>query len=163
MSLESTLYRPLYYTNPVSKVNPRWAIPLNSILVTFLIACLLSLINIGSSVAYNAIVSLGAAALLTTYFVSISCVLLKRFRGEPLRPGRWSLGRWGAPINVAALMFLSIAYFFSFWPLFTPTTATTFNWSIVIYGAVLLFAGAYCAVIGKHQYDGPVVLVKKDL
>ena len=147
----------------MSKVKPGWEVPLNSILITFLIACLLSLINIGSSVAYNAIVSLGAAALLTTYFVSISCVLLKRIRGEPLRPRRWSLGRWGAPINVAALIFLSIAYFFSFWPLFTPTTAKTFNWSVVIYGAVLLFAIVYYAVVGRHEYDGPVVLVKKDL
>ena len=60
-------------------------------------------------------------------------------------------------------MFLSIALFFSFWPLITPTTAKTFNWSIVIYGAVLLFAGVYYAIIGRHHYDGPVVLVKKDL
>ena len=151
------------FIDTFAKVQPGWAIPLNSILVCFIVTCLLSLINIGSTVAFNAIVSLGAAALFSTYLISISCILFKRYRGEPLRLRRWSLGKWGAPINVAALLFLLLAYFFSFWPLFTPTSAQTFNWSVVIYGAVLIFAVGYYYVHGRHVYDGPVVSVKRDL
>lgn len=146
-----------------AKVKPGWAIPLNSILVCFVVTCLLSLINIGSAVAFNAIVSLGAAALFSTYAISISCILIKRWRGEPLRPRRWSLGRWGAPVNLAAVMFLILFYFFSFWPLFTPSEATTMNWSIAIYGVVVIFAIFYYHTHGKFVYDGPVVLVKRDL
>lgn len=146
-----------------AKVKPGWAIPLNSILVCFIVTCLLSLINIGSTVAFNAIVSLGAAALFSTYAISISCILIKRWRGEPLQPRRWSLGRWGAPVNVAALMFLILFYLFSFWPLFTPTEPTTMNWSVAIYGAVVIFAIFYYHTHGKFVYDGPVVLVKRDI
>ncbi|KAI4192638.1 MAG: hypothetical protein LQ346_004218 [Caloplaca aetnensis] len=145
------------------QVQPGRAIPLNSILVCFIVTCLLSLINIGSTVAFNAIVSLGAAALLSSYIISISCILLKRCRGEVLRSRRWSLGRWGGPVNLAAVIFLLLFYFFSFWPLFAETTAATMNWSVAIYGAVVVFAVTYYYAYGRHVYDGPVVLVKRDL
>ncbi|KAG6988546.1 PAN2-PAN3 deadenylation complex subunit PAN3 [Physcia stellaris] len=153
----------LPFSSYLSYVKPGRALPLNSIITSFIVTILLSLINIGSTVAYNAIVSLGAAALFTTYFISIACLLHRRLRGEPLRPRRWSLGRWGAPLNVAAVLFLSVAYFFSFWPLFTPTTATTFNWSVVIYVAVVVFAAGYYLGKGRFVYVGPVALVKRDL
>ena len=146
-----------------TKVKPGRAIPLNSILVCFLVNCLLSLINIGSSVAYNAIVSLDAAAIITSYLTCISCILLKRYRREPLRPRRWSLGKWGAPVNVLALCFLSMVYFFSFWPLYRDVGFETFNWSVAIYVAVLIFAVPYYWVYGRKVYDGPVVMVKRDL
>ncbi|KAL8882745.1 MAG: hypothetical protein Q9198_000309 [Flavoplaca austrocitrina] len=155
--------RGLPCSSTLSYVKPGWAIPLNSILVCFIVTCLLSLINIGSAVAFNAIVSLGAAALFSTYAISITCILIKRWRGEPLRPRRWSLGKWGAPVNVAAMLFMALFYFFSFWPLFTPTEAATMNWSIAIYGVVVSFAVVYYYTHGRLVYDGPVVLVKKDL
>ena len=58
-------------------------------------------------------------------------------------------------------MFLCLAYFFSFWPLFTPVSAETFNWSVVIYAAVILFAIGYFIMHGRFVYDGPVVNVKR--
>lgn len=37
------------------------------------------------------------------------------------------------------------------------------NWSVVIYGAVVMFAVVYYHAAGRYVYDGPVVLVKRDL
>lgn len=37
------------------------------------------------------------------------------------------------------------------------------NWSVAIYGAVVIFAVVYYYTHGRLVYDGPVVLVKKDL
>lgn len=112
------------------KVKPGLDVPLNSIFISFIVNCLLSLINIGSSVAFNATVSLTVTALLSSYLISTSCVLLKRSRSEALPTCRWSLGKWGGPINVVAMVYLSLAYFFTFWPLYTPVTAETSNWTI---------------------------------
>lgn len=112
------------------KVKPGLDVPLNSIFISFIVNCLLSLINIGSSVAFNATVSLIVTALLSSYLISISCVLLKRWRSEALPTCRWSLGKWGVPINVVAIVYLSLAYFVTFWSLYTPVTAETFNWPI---------------------------------
>ena len=70
-------------------------------LVSLIFGVLLSLINIGSTAALNAILAVDLAALLCSYSLSIGCLLLKRFRGEALPPRKWSLGKWGAPINIA--------------------------------------------------------------
>lgn len=83
------------------KIYPRWSIPLNAVCVSIVFGILLSLINIGSSAALNAILAVDLAALLCSYSVSIGCLLLKRIRGEALPPRKWTLGKWGATINAA--------------------------------------------------------------
>jgi len=68
----------------------------------------LSLINLGSAVTLNIITSLGTGTLIRSYVVSISCVIVKRLRGEQLLPRRWSLGAWGFPINTFSVLFLML-------------------------------------------------------
>lgn len=103
---------------------------LTSLVITSLLAC----INLGSSVALNAINSLGGASILSSYMVTIACLVWRRLYGEPLPKRRWSLGRYGLPINIAALVFLSPLLFFYFWPLSQPVTPSTHNWSSVMFG-----------------------------
>lgn len=38
-----------------------------------------------------------------------------------------------------------------------------FNWSVVIYMAVIFFFIGFYLIKGRHQYSGPVVLVRKDM
>lgn len=83
---------------------------MNSVLVTSLFTCLVSLINIGSTVAFNAVLSLGVVAVMATYMISIACVLLKRWRREPLPAARWSLGRAGLPVNVIGVSYAFYAF-----------------------------------------------------
>lgn len=138
-------------------------IPLRAVLVSLSITCLVSLINIGSTAALNAIVSLGVVALLTCYFIAIGCVAYRRMRGEPLPPRRWSLGKYGLAINIASLFFLTPIWFFAFWPLATPVEPSTMNWAVLMYGVVIVWAFVYYAVWGRLSYVGPVTIVKRDL
>lgn len=103
-------------------------IPLNSIIVTFGFTVLLSLINLGSTIAFNAIISLQLLALMATYTVSIGCLALKRIKGEPLPVGRWSLGRFGLPINIFATTYASFTMIFICFPVTTPVVADSMNW-----------------------------------
>ena len=50
----------------------------NSVYLTSVVAGVLCLINLGSSYAFNIIVSLTLIALLSTYMISIGCVLRKK-------------------------------------------------------------------------------------
>ena len=75
---------------------------------------------------------------------------------------RWSLGRWGLVINVAALLFLIPLIFFLTWPLTTPVTAQTMNWNSVMLGGVLIIAFTYYIVWGRKEYIGPVIYVKRE-
>jgi amino acid transporter len=94
---------------------------------------LLSLINLGSAVALNIVTSLGTGALICSYVVSISCIIIKRLRGEQLLPRRWSLGAWGLPINIFSVLFLVLVFIMNFFPI-SPQglTPATFNWNILI-------------------------------
>lgn len=104
------------FSDWLSKVSPGYNIPLRAVFVSVIISSLLSLINIGSYVALNAINSLGVVSLLFSYTVTISCMVWRRLFGAPLPPARWSLGRLGLAINLASLAFILPLTFFAFWP-----------------------------------------------
>ncbi|KAH3562396.1 hypothetical protein KXW50_006055, partial [Aspergillus fumigatus] len=145
----------------ITEVTPGWNIPLNSVMVSLAVTILLSLINIGSQVALAAIVSLTITSLISAYILSIGCVLLKRIRGEPLPPRRWTLGRFGMAVNIAALAFLIPIFVFSFFPLTKTVDTKTMNWSVVMYLAMLTFASGYYVLWGRHNFIAPVALVKR--
>jgi amino acid transporter len=148
--------------NTLAQVKPGWNIPLNAVCITVVVTIILSLINIGSTVALLAITTLSTSALLCSYTVSISCVLLKRIRGQPLPSRRWSLGRFGMAINIAALCFLCPLFVFVFFPLTTPVVPSTMNWSSLMFGGMILFATVYYLIYGRKQYTPPVFLVKRE-
>ena len=137
-------------------------IPLRAVVVSMAITCVVSLINIGSTVALNAIISLGVVALLTSYHITIACLIWRRLTGEPLPSRRWSLGRYGLAINVASLFFLTPILFFTFWPPVTPVEPESMNWAVVMYGGVIIWSLVYYWVWAKHSYVGPVMIVKRD-
>ena len=153
---------PAFKVDGLMQVRPGWDVPVNSVIVSFIITILLSLINIGSTTAFNAIVSLGTASLLSSYIVSITCIIIKRWRHERLPPKRWGLGRYGMAINIVSVAYLIIFFVFCFFPVATPVTASTMNWNILIYGVVLSFAICYFFVRGRFVYSGPVIYVNKD-
>jgi hypothetical protein len=127
------------------------------------VSSLLACINLGSSVALNAINSLGGVSILTSYFITISCLIYRRLKGPALPHRRWSLGKYGLWINIAALLYLIPLWFFAFWPLATPVTAENMNWSSTMFGGVLIIAMLYYYFRARHVYVGPVVFVKRDL
>ncbi|OJD18037.1 hypothetical protein AJ78_01929 [Emergomyces pasteurianus Ep9510] len=145
----------------LSAVHPTKHIPANAIFVSCLVSVLLSLINLGSSAAFHAIISLNVAALMATYAVSISCVLYRRLtRPDLLPPARWSLGPVAGPIvNGIGLAYVIFALFWSFWPGYRHITLDNFNWSIVIFSAVVLISLVMYYVQGKKTYTGPVTTV----
>jgi choline transport protein len=51
--------------------NHKWAIPFNSVYATSAIVAILSLIPLGSSLAFEILVSLSVQGLLSTYMISI--------------------------------------------------------------------------------------------
>ncbi|KAE8154092.1 amino acid transporter [Aspergillus avenaceus] len=155
--------RGLPFSNFLCKfqVNQTFTVPLNALFLSLIIVSLLSLINIGSSVAFNAIMSLGTAALLSSYIISISCVRLRRWRNQPLPPARWSMGKFTPIVDSISLLVLVVIFLFSFFPVAKDVTPQSMNWSIVIFSAVTLFALAYYYAYARKVYSGPVVRVRK--
>jgi choline transport protein len=139
----------------------RETVPQNAVIFTCVITMLLSLINLGSSVAFNAIISLQLLSLMSTYCISIGCVFYQRLKGGHSLPNaQWTLGRAGVWVNGIGFFYCLFILFWCGWPGAKEVTATNFNWSSVMFAGVFLFALGYYAVRGRKNYDGPVVLVR---
>ncbi|KAK8908822.1 hypothetical protein QC760_003170 [Botrytis cinerea] len=145
----------------LSKISPGLNIPLRAVCVSIFVSCLLSLINLGSAFALNAINSLGVVSILSSYYITISCLIWRRTQG-PLPNRRWSLGKYGMAINIGALMFLTPFWFFAFWPLTLPVTLENMNWSSVMFVGAFSVSLVYYYFKARHVYKGPMILVKRN-
>ena len=137
-------------------------IPLNAVILSLFITVLLALINIGSTAAFNSVISLLVSSLFTGYFISIGSILLKRLRGQPLPPSRWGMGRLAIPINILSLFYIAFALIMSMFPIFNHPTAVNMNWSVLVWGFILIMATVIYIVSGRHIYRGPVAYVRRD-
>ncbi|KAL8703800.1 MAG: hypothetical protein Q9201_003015 [Fulgogasparrea decipioides] len=145
------------------RVKPGWNIPLNALWISLAFGIIIALINLGSSVALNAIVSLTISALISSYILSIGCVLSKRLRGEPMPASRFSLGKWGMAINIMALIMLIPLFFFCFFPTTNGVDAQTMNWNVVMFGGITMFATVYYIAGGSRRYRPPVLIQNRDI
>ncbi|OAA51580.1 Amino acid/polyamine transporter I [Metarhizium rileyi] len=142
-------------------VHPSWHVPVNSVFFTCAFSMAFALINIGSTVAFNAMLSLSTVALMATYVVSVGCVTLKRIRGEQLPRCRWSLGRYGLSVNIVALVYSCWSFFWSFWPNSHDVNAENFNWACALFVGLMGLSGILYVVKARHVYEGPVVTVEQ--
>ncbi|KAK3636955.1 hypothetical protein LTR22_018490, partial [Elasticomyces elasticus] len=150
----------LPFSRHIAKISDRFSVPLVAVFLAFAVPMLLSLIDLGSTVAFQAIVSLQLIALFTTYIVSIGTLVFRRLYGPPLPPRRWSLGKFGLAINIIALLYGLFALAFIVIPSVPNPTLDQMNWEPVIFVGILAFALVYYFAGGYKSYDGPVILVK---
>ena len=137
------------------RVDSRWQIPIYTIALTGVINALLGLINIGSSVAFNAIISLVVSSYLSSYLIPIVLLIRKRVKGEPVKFGPWNLGRWGLPINIIAASYTLVTVVFTFFPPAVPVNAETMNYSCAVYGGVVILGVLYYVLRGRRHFVGP--------
>ncbi|KAJ4988312.1 hypothetical protein SVAN01_06247 [Stagonosporopsis vannaccii] len=163
----------------LSKISDRTSIPVNAVAFTSIIASILALINVGSTTAFNGVISVSIAGLFASYLLT-SCLLLYRRCTGAILPssaayehstpsvtddgmvravwGPWKIpGALGVANNAFACAYLSFVFFFSFWPSFKEVTPATMNWSILVTGAIALLSAVYYLVWARKTYHGPVV------
>jgi choline transport protein len=142
------------------QMNHKRQVPDNAVYLTSLLASLLCLINFGSSLAFNIIISLTLLALLSTYMISIGCVLLLRIQGHPLPHARWSLGRYGILLNAFAFAYSGFCIIWCCFPAQLPVTLETANWAPAVWAGVIVLAIAVYFGHGRRRYTPPVVFVE---
>ena len=133
-----------------------------AVFICFLFVILLSLITLGSYVAFNAIISLQLISLFATYEVAIGTLIYRRLYGPPLPEHRWSLGHWGMGINTFSFVYGLFALAFIVLPGSPGFKADEFNWGPVMFVGVMAFALLYFFLGGRRSYAGPVKIVKNE-
>ena len=129
---------------------------MNSLILVTTIVGLLQLINIGSSTALYAILSLSTLALYISYVFPIVFFALARFRGDHIPYGPFQLGRWGLPINLFSIVYGIFIIIWLPWPPFMPLTRVNMNYGGPVVGIVIIFALIDWFIWGKKRFAVPV-------
>lgn len=158
--LVATTAAPLTSANVTSsaKVEPRTSLPLYCIGLSTVISLCLALINIGSTTAFNALTSLVVASFYSSFVLAATVFLHRKLTTSATDTtyGPFQLGRAGIPIILLSLAYSVIGIFFSFWPQASKVTPVTMNWSVLVFGGVLIFSWFFWVIHGRKVYTGPI-------
>lgn len=144
----------------ITRRDQKWHIPFNAVYTTSVICGILCLIQLGSTLAFNIIVSLSVLGLLSTYMISIGCVLWRRMTNRPLPHARWSLGRYGIYINAFAFLYSAFIIVMACFPTFLPVGLGSANWAPFVWVMVMILSAVVYFVHGKKHYTPPVEFVE---
>lgn len=148
----------LPWSRVVSRIDEKRNVPTVAILIITLLLMLLGLINIGSTTAFNAILSLAVVGLQTSYLMPICLVLWRRIAvPDTLAWGPWRLGKAGVVVNIVAILYLGFTCVFMLFPPYQPVTSANMNYAPVVLGGMLVLGGLYWFAFARKQYFGPLV------
>jgi choline transport protein len=122
-----------------SHISTRHRVPVRSIWVPVGVVMCLACLNIGSYTAFSAFISLASLALFSSYAIAISCMLYARLMGGMQR-AHWSLGAYGVPINIFALIYTGWMMVIFCFPTYVPVTGENFNYALPIFAFVVTVA-----------------------
>lgn len=139
----------------ISQIHPKWRTPMWSIIITCILAVLLTMY----SAVYSVIVAVSTTALYLAYGIPIYLNLRNKLqnKGEYATPetAPWSLRNFGNIINVVAIawiVFITI--------LFSIPPNELAGWSIIILG---VFMVVYWQLDAKKRFTGPKKTAEEEL
>lgn len=149
----------LPFSNFFAKVHPRFRMPINALCLVAICLCLLAIINIGSSTAFNAFLSLPALALYISYFFPIFFLFWRRFSSHKLSPILWGpfkLGKAGPLVNMGAMTYIVFVLIWMPFPSMLPVDRWNMNYAGPIAGGVIIAAGLDWCINGRKRFNVPV-------
>lgn len=120
----------------------------------------MALINIGSSAAFNAFISLIVTSYYSSFILAASVMLHKRLTtpDSALPWGPFKLGRAGVPVTVVAIAYSASGAFFSIRPASLIADAEGMNYNILVFGATIIFSLSFWFPYGRKYCQGPVLV-----
>lgn len=111
--------------------------PKNAVTVMFVFGAAILCTILPSQVAFTSLVSAGGVPTIAAY----GLIALLRLTMTPnhFRTSHFLLGKFAMPFYVAAALFNGLIFAVMISPFYFPTTAETFNFACVIFGAVTIF------------------------
>jgi amino acid transporter len=142
----------------LARVHPRTRTPVVPAVTIGVVAALILVVNIGQPHIFTVLTSIAIIMIYLAYLMVTGPMLKKRLRGEwPPRDlkegGYFTMGRWGLPVNIVALvwgigMALNLA-----WPREAVYGEPWYNtWGAFVYiGVILGFGLLWYLTTGRHH------------
>lgn len=131
----------------IAQIHPRWRTPMWSILIT----CVLAVILTMYSAVYSVIVAVSTTALYLAYGIPIYLNVMNKMKkkGEytTAETAPWSLKNWGVLIN-----WIAIGWIVFITVLFSIPPNELAGWSILLMAVFMLL---YWHLDAKHRFTGP--------
>lgn len=147
-------------------VSPTFKIPVRALFLAVGIAFIVSFIQIGSTTAFNAVLSLSSLTLYISYMVPIIFLIIKKVQAPDSIPyGPWQIWgpRWvGLSVNIFGVIYgLYIIAFLPF-PSTVPVTWVNMNYGGIVVGVVMIFALCDYITFGRKRWLGPAKKLAED-
>ncbi|KAF2799692.1 amino acid permease [Melanomma pulvis-pyrius CBS 109.77] len=137
-----------------AKVHSKLGLPLNSLCLTTVLVIIFGCIFLGSSSAFNAIISASVVALGVSYAIPIAINCL---RGRKMLPPRAfvlpSAFAWFA--NLLGIAYVIITTVLFVFPPELPVTASNMNYCIVAFAIIIIISTIQWFVDGRKNFTGP--------
>ncbi|KZW03950.1 amino acid transporter [Exidia glandulosa HHB12029] len=132
----------------------KWQAPYVGVWTSVAIGCAVSCAYIGSAIAFNAILSSAAIAVMLGY---LQPILIRVFWPDSLTErGPFNLGRFSWPINAAACAFTVFVCVLFVLPTSHPVTPDNMNYAVVAIGGLLVIVTINWLLWGRKTFTGPV-------
>jgi len=137
-----------------ARVNKTLQVPVWAIILVTVVQMLLGLINLGSSSAFVAFVSVGVQALAVSYAIPIG---ISMFYGRrDVSTAQWNCGNLiGWTVNTIAVLWIAFEVVLFSMPTALPVTAVTMNYSSVVLVGFMAIAAVWYFVYARKVYKGP--------
>ncbi|KAF9892832.1 hypothetical protein FE257_000421 [Aspergillus nanangensis] len=137
-----------------SKVHPKLKVPLNALYLTNACVIIFGLVFLGSSSAFNAIISSSVVMLDLSYGIPI---LVNCVRGRKMLPERPFVlsNTVGWIVNMIALAYISLTTVLFLFPPGIPVTGSSMNYCVVAFGIILIISSFQWIVDGRKNFTGP--------
>jgi amino acid transporter len=144
-------------THPVSRklseVHTGSRVPRYAVWVAVLGACLLGVLNLWSTVAFNAAITINVIGLYTAYAIP---VFLRLRLGGEFQRGPWHLGRWSSVIGWIAVVWVVAADILFVLPETNPVfSASTFPYTLPVFVIVIGGAAVWWKASARKWFVGP--------
>jgi choline transport protein len=145
-----------------AKVHKGLDVPLNALGLTLSLVIIFGCVFLGSSSAFNAIVSASVVALTVTYGIPIALNVIQGRKGLPADRA-FVLPEWFAWIaNIIGLVYVAITSVLFLFPPELPVTSNNMNYCVVAFGIWLMISLLTYIFDGRKNYTGPKVEIVDD-
>lgn len=136
-------------------------VPVTALLAVTGLLIVLGLLNIASTTAFNAILSMSVVGLYISYLMPVLLLLHRRCtRPKEIQWGPWRLNnKVGIVLNIVASVYTMFTCVFMLFPPYQPVTAQNMNYAAPVITAMLLLSAGYWGLEGRKSYVGPLIAI----
>ena len=141
----------------LAKIDPKRKTPVVPAIVIGVASVLILVVNIGTPEIFTAVTSVAVIMIYVAYVLVTGPLLIKRLRGEwpdadGKRSGYFSLGRWGLPVNIIAVLWGAGMALNLAWPREAVYGSGALRWIAFIFiGAIVAIGLGWFYAKGRHQ------------